>query len=289
MMKRLLAATCLLGGGACTTRDVPIEPACLPEGRQQFPDEEGTATPVAWLGVVRMTETRDKQANTTRGTVGASFYDVSNFSVEDRTPLSLGDNCEGITGIPAQMGTRTSLAVERVDITGLAVGNQTLSNADGGPLSVQPQSAIFGGSVDVNILGTDGGFVNMDFDPLAPPASVDVSAPDLSGSFAVGNAEEVLFRWNAGPGDGLIAIELNVGAGNPDPNLRATARCVVRDDGCFGVPSAVLTWLTFGRSEPIDVTVRRNVGASRVTDSGVDGGAGGIVSLTTEVRGRMLP
>lgn len=278
-----LAAGVLNGCVGCAPVDANIEAACLQEGTQDD-GEEGESTTVVWLGAVRVTERRDAEAgNNPSGTVAASFYDVSNFSTESPTPLRFTATCVGVTGQPSQMGTRMALAVEQVTVSGLSNGPYQLGT-DGG-LAITGLGAVFADQpVSVAVTGTDGGFVDLAFDPVAVPEQLSVSQPDLGGSANIGQ-DDLTVRWSSGSGTGAVQLELSV----VREGQRAAISCVVADDGCHVVPAGLITWLTQARNDPITVIMRRSVVASALAAEGPDGGAGAVFSMTSEARGRINP
>ncbi|MBI5498413.1 MAG: hypothetical protein HY904_25655 [Deltaproteobacteria bacterium] len=283
------AGAALLVVGACTQKPAEqLPPECDQEGPQTDAGQGG-GVPVAWMGAVRVAESRDhKSGAAVTGSVAASFYDVSNYAVEAPQALDLSPTCRGITGQPATTGTRTALGVDRVEVSGTVGGAVTLSAPDGGSLSHSTAGAVLGADgVAVNVVGRDGGFVNGGVAAMVPPAPMLLSSPDLSGAGHVGDSD-VVVRWQAGTDPAaLVSVELTTGAGSAQ--TRATIQCVVKDDGCHVVPSGALTWMTAGRSEPITVVVKRNVSTAVLLAAPVDGGAGLVMTLSQEARGELLP
>jgi hypothetical protein len=274
---------------ACTSpvKNVEVEPACVQEETQTDPGDGTGGAAVAWLGSIRLTETRDaEQGTSVRASVGAAFYDVSNFSVENPVPLTLSATCVGLTGQPSQTGSRTALPITRVDITGMVGGPRTLSNPDGGSLSFAPGGAIFGTSpVGASVVGVDGGFGDITFEAAAPPAAMVVTSPDLSGGHSVGD-EDLIIKWEPG-GTGLVSLEVSNNAATGAE--RATLSCIVKDDGCHTIPSGLITWLKAGRADPaFTVALKRNISRGALVAS-TDGGAGAIFSMTSEARGKVTP
>ncbi len=291
-MKRFVRGFVVLGvvGAAlgCTPVEVtPEDPECVQEESQVLPPEEGgdNGVPLAWQGAVLVTERRDSTAGGNPvGIVAASFYDVRSFSSQSPPSMSFTPTCVGITGQPAQTGTRTALPVSSVDVTGLAIGTVRLGGADAG-LAVTGLPAVFGNTeVGVDITGADGGFFTLSLAPLAPPSTLTVTSPDLSGSGNVGT-EDLLMRWTGGTGEGVVVLDMSV----VRDNQRATVSCVVKDDGCHRVGGGVMTWLTAGRNDPVTVVLRRSRAQGVLVDNGFDGGAGLLMQLTSEARGRVTP
>ncbi|MEW5850138.1 MAG: hypothetical protein AB2A00_15215 [Myxococcota bacterium] len=287
-MKRWLVAAMACGAWGCTQPEpTEVDPACVQEPQVASTDESGAS--FAYVGAVRLLERHQLDTGgTVTGTVGASFYDVRNFSTERPNPLSLSATCVGITGQPAQSGERFALPVTSVDVEGMSSGPLTLTSVDGGPLSHGPVPGIFGGSpVTVRVTGADGGFGSVDFSPLTPPTRVAVQSPDLSGGGTVGN-DSLTLKWAAGS-DPTRSIQIDLQVGGNDPATRALLSCVVLDDGCHVIESGPLLWLTQDRSDPISITFRRSVAEAREVATSVDGGAAASVSLTTETRGKLTP
>jgi len=288
-VKRAVLLLSLLAAAGCPPPkqvDIPVE--CIQEERVAEVDLNGeSGTGVAWLGGIRLLERVDRKNGVTQGTLGASFYDVSGFRTEYGDPLDFGATCIGITGQPSQTGMRSALSVDSVQVDGISNGPVTLSAADGGPLSLGPLPTLYaGGPVTVTVAGTDGGFGNVAFSPLTPPTRIDVTEPDLSGSFKVGD-EGLTLKWAPAEGSTQLGIDLVVGSTVTD---RAVISCVVKDDGCFKVEQVLVDWLRGGGSgAPISVFLRRSVAETRLVESPVDGGAGASVQLTSEIKGEVQP
>ena len=125
---------------ACTPpKTVDLDPACAQEDTQVDPSDGTGGSTVAWLGSVRLTETRDAVAgNGVTASVAATFYDVTGYSVTNPTPTPgmKTATCFAFTGQPSQNNSPTAMPITRVDINGMLGGARTLSNPDGGSLSL---------------------------------------------------------------------------------------------------------------------------------------------------------
>lgn len=288
----LMAAVAL----ACTPKPAAKDPPeCDQEPSQVSTDPEVAPPPAAWLGAVKVLETRDMKAGgAVRGTVAATFYDITNYRSESPSQIDLSPTCKGITGQTAQTGldggsaTRAALAVDRVEVTGLQGGLVTLANPDGGSLSSTTTAAVLGPNpVTVSIFGADGGFVDVQFPALPAPSPVITSEPDMSGGTHLGDSD-LRVRWQAGTNpDALVAIEMTSGAASVQ--TRGTVRCIVRDDGCHVVLAGALMWLANGGTDPITMVVKRNVSQAVLLPAPLDGGAVAVVTLSQEARGEVQP
>jgi hypothetical protein len=251
----VLAATAAIV--ACGGEDPPPPPSGCAD---DTPPEIAAVTQTAIRGVVTLRDRRDRTLDAggtaqdvIQGRLSATFGD---FSTVTSTPSSLSvlGPCVGVVSRPTSSGQVRRLDLEQLTVRGTALGDIIAMRASAGFYQSSEMRLFMPGAGSLTFVGTEmaGGFPAFE-EAIEAVDTIALDAPNADAAELLIDPLEL--RWAAGDGD---YVDVTISPEEMEQTGGGQLLCIVRDDGCFTIPSEANTFLLASQTERYTLSIQRH-------------------------------